>query len=93
MLGIKVKSAVKCHLFTLPRLSGELSPAADKNPRGNTAIIEKLSYGLQESSRLRMQRRPLCLLSIIGVSCDSHLQPKIRNYPIFRNEPIWLCSQ
>ena len=36
MLGIKVKSAVKCHLFTLPRLPGEPGPAAEKNPRGNT---------------------------------------------------------
>lgn len=33
MLGIKVK----CHLFTPPRLPGEPAPAAEKNPRGNTA--------------------------------------------------------
>ena len=36
MLGIKVKSAVKCHLFTPPRLPGEPAPAAEKNPTGNT---------------------------------------------------------
>ena len=30
MLGIKVKSAVKCHLFTPPRLPREPAPAAKK---------------------------------------------------------------
>ena len=45
MLGIKVKSAVKCHLFTLPWLPGEPAPTAEKIPRGNTALsfIEKPS--------------------------------------------------
>ena len=38
MLGIKVKSAVKCHLFTPPRVPGEHAPAAEKIPRGNTAF-------------------------------------------------------
>ena len=36
MLAITVKSAVKCHLFTLPQLPEEPAPAAEKNPRGNT---------------------------------------------------------
>ena len=30
MLGIDVKSAVKCHLFTPPWLPGEPAPAAEK---------------------------------------------------------------
>ena len=38
MLGIKVKSAVKCHLFTSPQPLGEPAPAAEKNPKGNTVI-------------------------------------------------------
>ena len=37
MLGIKVKSAVKCHLFTPPLITSEPAPTAEKNPRGNTA--------------------------------------------------------
>ena len=38
MLGLNVKSAVKCHLFIPPRLPGEPAPAAEKNPRGNTVL-------------------------------------------------------
>ena len=38
MLGIKVKSAVKCHLFTPPQLPGEPAPAAKIYPRGNTVL-------------------------------------------------------
>ena len=38
MLAIKVKSAVKCQLFTPPRVPEEPAPAAGKNPTGNTEI-------------------------------------------------------
>ena len=41
MLGTKVKSVVKCHLFTPPRHPGEPAPAAEKNPRGNTGFYYK----------------------------------------------------
>ena len=42
---VKVKPAVKCHLFTPPRLPREPAPTAEKNPRGNTAMSDDQSQG------------------------------------------------
>ena len=50
MLGIKVNSAVKCHLFTPPWPA----PAAEQNPRGNTVCLFKKR---KKASIIQLQTR------------------------------------
>lgn len=63
---VKVKSAVKIHLFMLPRPLGEAALTAEKNPRGNTVSTSVQRCFLKIKTNVAISEKPTFDLSMPG---------------------------
>ena len=71
MLGIKVKSAVKCHLFTPTRPPGEPAPLL------KTILEETLSWVEQSEAFVHAERLESGVKTAVGhVKMNTHIQTR-----------------